>query len=110
MKQICVPKDMSSGGMDIFCSLLAQVTSREELCALIDASDCFEAGAAASAGVDLSRLLWVRCGKKRKTGPAECGKRPEFPGTVGCRLEFRGTEGRWPEFRAEDRGLEFRGT
>src|SRR5712675_1765247 len=98
MKQICVPKDMSSGGMDIFCSLLAQVTSREELCALIDASDCFEAGAAASAGVDLSRLLWVRCGKKRKTGPAECGKRPEFPGTVGRQPEFSGTVGcRRPE-------------
>jgi hypothetical protein len=91
MKQICIPEGMSSGRMDIFCSLLAQVTSRQELCALIDASDCFDAEAAESAGVDLSRLLWVRCGQKRKTGPAECGKRPEFSGAEGRQPGFRGT-------------------
>jgi hypothetical protein len=43
-------------------SMLAAAAVREEICALADAGDTFDPASAQSAGVDLSRLLWVRCG------------------------------------------------
>lgn len=84
LTQICIPKDMSSGRMPIVWSVLSQATGRQELSALIDGSDCFDAKAAESAGVDLSRLLWIRCGKKRKWSPTDRLKRPEFLGGGGA--------------------------
>jgi len=43
-------------------SLLAQVTNKkEEFCALVDATDCFDPESASAMGVCLSRLLWARC-------------------------------------------------
>lgn len=87
LTQICIPKNMSSGRTAILCSLLAQVTDRQELCALIDAGDCFDAGCAESAGVNLSRLLWVRCGKKQKRGPTDRGKKPECCGAEERRMK-----------------------
>jgi hypothetical protein len=41
---------------------MAQSTSREHVCALVDASDAFDPASAAAVGVRLERLLWVRCG------------------------------------------------
>jgi recombination protein RecA len=52
----------SSGRTTLLLSLLAQATAREEVCALIDTTDAFDPHSAAAAGVDLKRLLWVRCG------------------------------------------------
>ena len=52
----------SSGRTSILHSLMAQATSREEFCALVDASDAFDPASAAAAGVALERLLWIRCG------------------------------------------------
>lgn len=54
--------EMSSGRMSLALSFLAQVTTTEKVCAWIDASNTFNPAAAACAGVDLRRLLWVRCG------------------------------------------------
>jgi len=54
---------VSSGRTSLLFSLLAQVTAREEVCALVDASDAFDPHSAAAAGVDLKRVLWVRCSK-----------------------------------------------
>jgi recombination protein RecA len=71
LTQVCAPQRRSSGKAAILCSLLAHVTDAEEVCALIDAGNCFNPSSAAMAGVDLSRLLWVRCGKKMKTGFAK---------------------------------------
>jgi hypothetical protein len=51
----------SSGRTSLMLSILAQATAREEVCAMVDAEDAFSPHAAADAGVDLSRLLWVRC-------------------------------------------------
>ena len=42
-------------------SLLAQATARQEACALVDASDAFDPESAIAVGIDLKRLLWVRC-------------------------------------------------
>jgi hypothetical protein len=42
-------------------ALLAQVTGKEQFCALVDAMDCFDPESAEANGVYLPRLLWVRC-------------------------------------------------
>lgn len=63
----------SSGKTSILLRVLAQATQRGEVCALIDASDAFHPASAAAAGVEMSRLLWVRCVEKyqsRKHLPA----------------------------------------
>jgi hypothetical protein len=52
----------SSGRTTAAVSLMARATAGEEFCALIDATDAFDPETAAGAGVDLARLLWVRCG------------------------------------------------
>src|SRR5439155_26473885 len=52
----------SSGRTSLLLSLLAQMTAREEACALVDSTDAFDPHSAEAAGVDLRRLLWVRCG------------------------------------------------
>ena len=43
-------------------STLAEASSIGEVCALVDATDAFHPASAREAGVDLDRLLWVRCG------------------------------------------------
>lgn len=50
----------SSGRTTVLCRVLAAATARGEVVALIDTSDRFDPAAAAGAGVDLSRLLWIR--------------------------------------------------
>ena len=52
----------SSGRTSLMLAALAQSTRREDVCALVDSSDAFDPASAASAGVRLERLLWVRCG------------------------------------------------
>jgi hypothetical protein len=51
-----------SGRTSLALSFLAQVTQLAKVCAWIDVADVFDPESAAAAGVDLSRLLWVRCG------------------------------------------------
>lgn len=51
----------SSGRTGAVTALLAQVTSRHETAAYIDALDAFDPASSARRGIDLSRLLWVRC-------------------------------------------------
>src|SRR5271169_314115 len=51
----------SSGRTGVMLAALALATRREEACALVDASDNFDPASAAVAGVDLERLLWIRC-------------------------------------------------
>jgi recombination protein RecA len=53
----------SSGRTGVMLAALAVATRRDEACALVDASDCFDPASAMVAGVDLDRLLWVRCGE-----------------------------------------------
>src|SRR5947208_16609433 len=51
----------SSGRTSLLLSILAEATAREEVCALVDSEDAFHPHSAAAAGVQLTRLLWVRC-------------------------------------------------
>jgi len=50
----------SSGRASLLLRLLAEATARGELVALVDALDMLDVESAAAAGIDLSRLLWVR--------------------------------------------------
>lgn len=51
-----------SGRTSMAFSFLSRITSSGKVCAWIDASNSFNPSSAASVGVDLKRLLWVRCG------------------------------------------------
>jgi hypothetical protein len=50
-----------SGRTSLALSFLAQVTRQGSACAWIDVADSLDPESAAASGVDLSRLLWVRC-------------------------------------------------
>ncbi|HKD64969.1 MAG TPA: hypothetical protein VKB40_13135 [Candidatus Acidoferrales bacterium] len=50
-----------SGRTSLLVSALASRTAQAEVCALVDGRDAFDPHAAAAAGVELKRLLWVRC-------------------------------------------------
>jgi len=54
----------SSGRTSVLLFALARATQRGEVCALVDPSDTFDPASAAAAGMEMSRLLWVRCGEK----------------------------------------------
>ena len=64
LTQICAPVGVSSGRTTMLLSLLAQATSKEQFCALVDTADCFDSQSADAMGVCLSRLLWVRCSER----------------------------------------------
>lgn len=51
-----------SGRTTLALSFLARMTGEGRVCAWIDVSDALDPVSAAAAGIDLSRLLWVRCG------------------------------------------------
>jgi hypothetical protein len=52
----------SSGRTAVLHGLLAASTGRGEFAAMVDSKDAFDPCSAAAAGVDLSRLVWIRCG------------------------------------------------
>ena len=61
----------SSGRTSLALSFLAGITHAGSVCAWIDVLNTLDPESAAAAGVDLSRLLWVRCGvSAAKTRPA----------------------------------------
>src|SRR5262245_24877794 len=52
----------SSGRMSLFTTCLRDVTNRGGLAAFVDTDHVFDPPGAVRAGVELSRVLWVRCG------------------------------------------------
>ena len=71
LTQIYAPPNLSSGKTALLVSLMAQLTRHEQFCALVDASDCFDPASAEAAGVNLARVLWVRCSAKQRLRPLE---------------------------------------
>jgi len=82
LTEICGPA--SSGRTTVLLAALAAATRRGEFCAVVDASDALDPQSVAAAGVQLDRLLWVRCG----------GNPPRRQG---------GTEGNFLEVTPKDR-------
>ena len=52
----------SAGSTALYFHLLATATARGEICAVVDSADVFDPASAVAAGVQLERLVWVRCG------------------------------------------------
>jgi hypothetical protein len=69
LTEICGPP--SSGRTSVMLAALASATRRGEYCAVIDAGDVLDPHSAMAAGVDLERLLWVRCGESRPRGQGD---------------------------------------
>jgi recombination protein RecA len=55
----------SSGRTSMALSFVAATTRSDRVAAWIDVADTFDPESAAANGVDLERLLWVRCGAKQ---------------------------------------------
>ncbi len=78
LTEICGPA--SSGRTSVLMAVMAKMTAQGEVCALVDASDSFDPKSAEAAGVELKRLLWVRCAKSKsmvpslRSGQAESGR------------------------------------
>jgi recombination protein RecA len=51
-----------SGRTSVAFSFLAQMTHAGKVCCWIDVANTFDPASAAAIGVDLTRLVWVRCG------------------------------------------------
>jgi recombination protein RecA len=64
--ELCGPA--SSGRTSLAFSLLAQATDRQEACAFVDVCDSLDPMSLAAAGVELPRVLWVRCGETETKG------------------------------------------
>ena len=65
--ELCGPA--SSGRTSLAFSLLAQATERQQACAFVDVSDSLDPVSLAAAGVELPRLLWIRCGETGDRSP-----------------------------------------
>ena len=56
-----------SGRTSVALSFLARMTQASKVCAWIDVANSFDPVSAAATGLDLERLLWVRCGVSQTT-------------------------------------------
>jgi recombination protein RecA len=56
-----------SGRTSVAFSFLASLTREAKVCAWVDVSNALDPCSATAAGVDLARLLWVRCGVSQKS-------------------------------------------
>lgn len=67
-----------SGRTSVALSFIARMTGANKVCAWIDVSNTFDPASAASVGVNLRKLLWIRCGAQQ-TLPAQAGRRFHLP-------------------------------
>ena len=58
-----------SGRTSLALTFVAGMTQAGKVCAWVDVSDTLHPESAAAIGVDLSRLLWIRCGRPSTAAP-----------------------------------------
>jgi hypothetical protein len=58
-----------SGRTSLALTFVANLTQAGKVCAWVDVSDTLHPESAAALGVDLSRLLWIRCGRSMEIAP-----------------------------------------
>jgi recA bacterial DNA recombination protein len=92
LSEICGPA--SSGRTSVLLAALAEATRRQEVCALVDTTDALDAVSAAAAGVELERLLWIRCtrtsGVRPQTSIEDGRGSPDSIGIQGPKSGIRG--------------------
>lgn len=83
LSEICGPA--SSGRTGILLASLASSTRNGGVCALVDAADTLHPASAHAAGIEMSRLLWVRCGKTVASTqfPVPSGRKDQMKCRVG---------------------------
>jgi len=86
LTEICGPA--SSGRTSVLLAVMAKMTAQGEVCALVDASDSFDPQSAEAAGVELRRVLWIRCSPRRHGENRVIGR-------SGDRVIENGRSGRW---------------
>jgi len=92
-----------SGRTTLALAFLGQITHQGKACAWVDVSDALHPESAAAAGVDLDRLLWVRCDVQVEHSvgkPAELHPVIQAPQTA--RVQLGGSS---PHPRSETKGL-----
>jgi len=92
-----------SGRTSLALSFLSQLTRQGKVCAWVDVSDALHPESAAAAGVDLDRLLWVRCGGETRCSAgttADSQKIADLPQT--SRVQLGGNS---PHPRSESKGM-----
>ena len=92
LTEICGPA--SSGRTTVLLAALAAATGRGEFCAVVDASDALDPQSTADAGVDLDRLLWVRCGEDDSPNEHSPRRHPSAPLRAGRDSEKTNSEDR----------------
>lgn len=97
-----------SGRTTSALAYLAAITKVGSVCAWIDISDALDPEAAAANGVDLERLLWVRCGPKHASPQATPETTPRTSALIagsGPASSPRHTGGGSPHPRSEGRDM-----
>jgi recombination protein RecA len=75
-----------SGRTSLALTLVANLTQAGKVCAWVDVSDTLHPESAAAIGVDLSRLLWIRCGRFCDR-TVESTPLPDSPASRVCKAE-----------------------
>jgi len=100
----------SSGRTSVSFSLLAQATARQETCAFVDVSDSLDPMSLAAAGVDLTRVLWIRCGNAAAVVPSKSNisstKQQTAPSPAMAREKVKRGMAGWTHPRDQIRGVE----
>jgi hypothetical protein len=78
---------LSSGRTSLLVACLREATRAGGAAALVDADDAFDPVSAARAGVDLGRVLWVRCGGRRDAALRAADLLVRCPGFVLVALD-----------------------
>ena len=93
-----------SGRTSLALAYLAALVRTDTVCAWIDVADALCIESVAANGIDLERLLWVRCGQPRTQSPAPL--RPSVPSSVEIgNAAPRHTGGGSPHPRSEGRDM-----
>jgi hypothetical protein len=87
---------LSTGRTSLLVRCLRDVTARGGVVALVDADDVFDAASTARAGVNLGRVLWVRCGGCRSVAVRAVDLLVRCPGFSLIAADFGETLPRLP--------------
>jgi recombination protein RecA len=85
LSEICGPA--SSGRTGVLLAALARSTRNGEVGALVDAGDALDPASAEAAGVEMGKLLWVRC------GTAVLSSQCPVPSSRGKQMDRRNMDG-----------------
>ena len=100
---------LSSGRSSYAQAFVAQRTREGQVCAWVDVADCLDPESAAANGVDLDRLLWVRCspGTQAPEPPVPVPASSQQATPIAAPAEGSGMAGGGgsPHPRSEGRGL-----